>query len=260
MKSICHNYDADLLGQSRGRGIHKYSIYTLDLWLYTLHLISTFNNCHVQGRVEARQVEAEHEFNIKPSYRQSQPVSRGQDVAKCVLVCGSRDGGASKPDKIKAQQCRRHLTGIIQICEPSWLRWKRRQNDEQENWLERWGHWGQGGSLAVRAAECHAHASSGCQRAGERLRQEGTAEWIGSQAPAPFCSTVRALCVPPMHIHVLCATRQPSSVCNVANADSSLNHIPDFTAPSLRLPRRDKLCGNYECAPPMAVRKWAKPA
>lgn len=83
-----------------------------------------------------------------------------------------------------------------------------------------------GGSLAVRAAECHAHASSGCQRAGERLRQEGTAEWIGSQAPAPFCSTVRALCVPPMHIHVLCATRQPSSVCNVANADSSLNHIP----------------------------------
>lgn len=137
MKSICHNYDADLLGQSRGRGIHKYSIYTLDLWLYTLHLISTFNNCHVQGRVEAKQVEAEHEFNIKPSYRQSQPVSRGQDVAKCVLVCGSRDGGASKPDKIKAQQCRRHLTGIIQICEPSWLRWKRRQNDEQEKWQER---------------------------------------------------------------------------------------------------------------------------
>lgn len=71
----------------------------------------------MQGRVEARQVEAEHEFNIKPSYRQSQPVSRGQDVAKCVLVCGSRDGGASKPDKIKAQQCRRHLTGIIQICD-----------------------------------------------------------------------------------------------------------------------------------------------
>lgn len=60
------------------------------------------------------------------------------------------------------------------------------------------GEWGtQRVAGCVRAAECHAHASSGCQRAGERLRQEGTAEWIGSQAPAPFCSTARALRVCP---------------------------------------------------------------
>lgn len=113
----------------------------------------------------------------------------------------------------------------------------------------------------VRAAECHAHASSGCQRAGERLRQEGTAEWIGSQAPAPFCSTARALRVCPQCTYtriVHCSAALERLQCCKCRfvAKSHYLHSSRFPcSPRCRLPRREKLCGNYECAPPMAVRK-----
>lgn len=86
MKSICHNYHAALSPSLLE--IHKYSIYTLDLWLYTLHLISTFNNCHAQScETESRRGKARRGKEWIQYKTIASSITASQPEAGCGQMC-----------------------------------------------------------------------------------------------------------------------------------------------------------------------------